>query len=325
MPEPMFKQPVRQETTNQDSSRMAMAAREIFDCLIIGAGPAGLTAAVYLARYRRNIVIVDDGRSRAELIPESHNYPGFQGISGAELLKALRSQAAQYGVQIRRQTVTALANGSHPGLAAALQDGETMVARHVLLATGIVDESPSLPGLRQVIYEGSIRFCPICDAYEAMDKRIGVLGPADTAYRKALFLRTYSNNVVLLPISDAKTLDESIRRQLSEAGIRVSETVVDVERSGEFIEATMATGRRCKFDVLYPALGCSVRSQLAAGLGARQNEEGALFVDSNQQTSVSNLYAAGDVVSDLHQLAVATGHAAIAATSIHNSLPPNFR
>lgn len=304
---------------------MLNAANGIFDCLVIGAGPAGLTAAIYLARYRRNIIIVDDGHSRAELIPESHNYPGFRGISGAQLLKALRAQAAQYGVQIRRQKVTSLAKGSDSGLAAALQDGEKVDARQVLLATGIVDESPSLPGLRQVIYEGSIRFCPICDAYEAMDKRIGVLGPADTAYRKALFLRTYSNNVILLPIGDAKTLDESVRKQLSDAGIRISETVVDVERSGDSIEAIMATGERSKLDVLYPALGCSVRSQLAAGLGARQNEEGALIVDSKQQTSISNLYAAGDVVSDLHQLTVATGHAAVAATSIHSSLPANFR
>jgi thioredoxin reductase (NADPH) len=304
---------------------MPNAANGIFDCLVIGAGPAGLTAAIYLARYRRNIIIVDDGHSRAELIPESHNYPGFRGISGAQLLKALRAQAAQYGVQIRRQKVTSLAKDSDSGLAAALQDGEKVDARQVLLATGIVDESPSLPGLRQVIYEGSIRFCPICDAYEAMDKRIGVLGPADTAYRKALFLRTYSNNVILLPIGDAKALDESVRKQLSDAGIRISETVVDVERSGDSIEAIMATGERSKLDVLYPALGCSVRSQLAASLGARQNEEGALIVDSKQQTSISNLYAAGDVVSDLHQLTVATGHAAVAATSIHSSLPANFR
>jgi thioredoxin reductase (NADPH) len=304
---------------------MPNTADGIFDCLVIGAGPAGLTAAIYLARYRRNIIIVDDGHSRAELIPESHNYPGFRGISGAQLLKALRAQAAQYGVQIRRQKVTSLAKGSDSGLAAALQDGEKVDARQVLLATGIVDESPSLPGLRQVIYEGSIRFCPICDAYEAMDKRIGVLGPADTAYRKALFLRTYSSNVILLPIGDAKALDESVRKQLSDAGIRISETVVDVERSGDSIEAIMATGERSKLDVLYPALGCSVRSQLAAGLGARQNEEGALIVDSKQQTSISNLYAAGDVVSDLHQLTVATGHAAVAATSIHSSLPANFR
>jgi thioredoxin reductase (NADPH) len=321
----MFRLLVSQQSPSRDLGEMPNTANGVFDCLVIGAGPAGLTAAIYLARYRRNIIIVDDGHSRAELIPESHNYPGFRGISGAQLLKALRAQAAQYGVEVRKQKVTSVAKDSDAGLAAALQDGEKIDARFVLLATGIVDESPSLPGLRQVIYEGSVRFCPICDAYEAMDMRIGVLGQADAAYRKALFLRTYSSNVILLPIGDREALDEKIREQLSNAGIGVSETVVDVERLGDSIDAILSTGERCKVDVLYPALGCSVRSQLAAGLGALQNEEGALIVDSKQKTSVSNLYAAGDVVSDLHQLTVATGHAAVAATSIHNSLPPNFR
>src|SRR5687768_7199751 len=87
----------------------------IFDCLIVGAGPAGLTAAIYLARYRRKILLVDEGQSRAELIPESHNYPGFRGISGANLLKNLRAQAAQYGVEVQRQKVVALASNRQGG------------------------------------------------------------------------------------------------------------------------------------------------------------------------------------------------------------------
>ena len=297
----------------------------IFDCLIVGAGPAGLTAAIYLARYRRNILLVDEGQSRAELIPESHNYPGFRGISGANLLKNLRAQAAQYGVEVQRQKVLSLASDPQGGLTGDLAKGVKVQASKVLLATGIVDQSPELPGLKQVIYEGSLRFCPICDAYEALDRRIGVLGPVATAAGKALFLRTYSREVLLLAIDAPGPRDSKLLSLLASAGIKIVKRVIDVERSGETICAVLESCERISVDVLYPALGAVVRSQLAVELGARCTEEGALVVDERQRTSISDLYAAGDVVSDLHQLSVATGHAAIAATAIHNALPPNYR
>jgi len=297
----------------------------IFDCLIIGAGPAGLTAAIYLSRYRRNILVMDEGRSRAALIPESHNYPGFRGISGAQLLKILDDQVSQYGVEVQRQKVVSLSREPQGGLTAEVGSGARVRAAKVLLATGIIDEGPKLPGLKQVIYEGSLRFCPICDAYEAVDRRIGVLGSVATAAKKALFLRTYSREVVLLSIDAPKPLDREVLALLSNTGVKIVKGVVDVERSGDSISAVLANGERYRVDVLYPALGAAVRSQLAVELGARCTEDGALIVDEKQRTSVEDLYAAGDVVSDLHQLSVATGHAAIAATEIHNALPPNYR
>ena len=154
--------------------------------------------------------------------------------------------------------------------------------------------------------------------------RIGVLGPLHTAAGKAQFLRTYSRDVVLLPIDDpAKSSDET--QALRNAGIVVEQRVVDVDRTGERIVALFEGGRRLPIDVLYPALGCEVRSQLATALGARSNDIGNLHVDDKQRTSVEGLYAAGDVVTDLHQISVATGHAAVAATAIHNSLPRNYR
>jgi thioredoxin reductase (NADPH) len=297
----------------------------IFDCLIIGAGPAGLTAAIYLSRYRRNILVIDEGRSRAALIPESHNYPGFRGISGAQLLKILDDQVSQYGVEVQRQKVVSLSREPQGGLTAEVGSGARVRAAKVLLATGIIDEGPKLPGLKQVIYEGSLRFCPICDAYEAVDRRIGVLGSVATAAKKALFLRTYSREVVLLSIDAPKAFDREVLALLSNTGVKIVKGVVDVERSGDSISAVLANGERYRVDVLYPALGAAVRSQLAVELGARCTEDGALIVDEKQRTSVEDLYAAGDVVSDLHQLSVATGHAAIAATEIHNALPPNYR
>src|SRR5687767_5278393 len=116
----------------------------MMDCLIIGGGPAGLTAAIYLARYRRDILLVDDGQSRARLIPESHNYPGFTGISGLDLLEALRTQAERYGARMRQLRVDGLQR-EVDGTFVARVGAETIGASRVLLATGIVDEAPELP------------------------------------------------------------------------------------------------------------------------------------------------------------------------------------
>lgn len=303
---------------------MTSAFAEPYDCLIIGGGPAGLTAAVYLARYRRRIVLFDAGESRASLIPKSHNYPGFpEGVSGPGLLRALRMQAQAYGVQMIGARITELKREG--GEFAATSGGQEIKARFVLLATGIVDESPDVPGLDEAVAEGSIRYCPVCDGYEAIDQRIGVLGHGEDAASKARFLRTYSNDVTLLSLDERGGEDPETARSLCEAGIKVAGPVGAIEHSAEGMRAVLRAGQTLSFDVVYPALGCRVRSELAYGLGAKTNDVGCLEVDSHQRTTVAGIYAAGDVVSDLHQIAVATGHAAVAATHIHKLLPENFK
>jgi thioredoxin reductase (NADPH) len=296
---------------------------EFFDCLIIGGGPAGLTAAIYLARYRRRIILFDGGDSRASLIPTSHNYPGFpDGVSGPGLLQALRKQAQAYGVQMIGARITDLKRDGEGFTATS--GTEVIKARFVLLATGIVDEAPDVPGLDEAVAKGSIRYCPVCDGYEAADQRIGVLGHGEDASGKARFLRTYSNDVTLLSL-DERSGNTEQARSLRDAGIKVAGPVRAIERSADGMRAVMQGGKSVLFDVIYPALGCGVRSELASALGAKTNHVGCLEVNSHQRTTVEGIYAAGDVVSDLHQIAVATGHAAIAATHIHKSLPENFR
>jgi thioredoxin reductase (NADPH) len=296
-----------------------------YDCLIIGGGPAGLTAATYLARFRRRVIVVDDGNSRASLIPVSHNYPGYFGIAGADLLKKLRAQAGQYGARHFAGRVTALApDEDHSYMAQT--DGRQIRARTVILASGVLDESPQMPGLQSAVRSGALRYCPICDAYEATDQRIGVLGSVRSASGKALFLRTYSSDVTLL-LTEAPGEDDASRLDaLRGGGVRLSRAVVrDVEKHDERVVVELADGTSCELDVLYPALGCEVRSGLAAKLGARTDDTGYLVVDQHQRTGVPGLLAAGDIVSDLNQISVAIGHAAIAATAIHNELPYNFR
>ncbi|MDP2296769.1 MAG: NAD(P)/FAD-dependent oxidoreductase [Pseudolabrys sp.] len=294
-----------------------------FDCVIIGGGPAGLTAATYLGRFRRKVLIVDAGDSRARQIPESHNYPGFaEGISGPGLLRELDRQARQYGAEILHGTATDLARQGD-GFAVAV-GGRKITAPRVLLATGLKDISPDMPGLPQAVAQTSIRYCPVCDAYEATDKTIAVYGSIEDAEPKAAFMRTYSSHVTLLP-TDSK-IDPRARDRLDAIGVTVAASAPrDLRPVDGGICATLQDGEELRVDVLYPVLGSEVRSALVVNLGGRCNDVGCLIVDDKQRTTVSNIFAAGDVVSDLHQLSVAAGHAAIAATAIHASLPNQMR
>lgn len=306
-----------------------MRARQIaiqsYECLIIGGGPAGLTAAIYLARFCRRTAVVDAGQSRARLIPETHNYPGFAaGISGADLLATLRRHAQEYGATLLTGSVEDLLRDGD-GFTARTGSGE-LSAQRVLLATGIVDDKPELAAWREMVELGRLRFCPICDGYEAMDKAIGVLGPAEHAWKKALFLRTYSNRVALVPLEDPEVIARDIRAALRTAGVELAAgRAIGFDQQAEQPTVLLAGGRRIAFEVLYPALGYEARSDLARALGARCNEQGCVLVDERQRTSVPGVYSAGDLVSDLHQISVALGHAAIAATEIHNDLPRNMR
>jgi thioredoxin reductase (NADPH) len=289
-----------------------------WDCLVIGGGPAGLTSALYLARFRRTVLVIDAGNSRAAAIPRSHNHPGFiDGISGAALLHALRTQAANYGAEIAGGTVQSVERHKS-GFAAQTTLGEVTASR-LIVATGITDKSPEIEGNDPDAIREAVRFCPVCDGFEAVDRKIAVYGPPAHAIDKARFLRVYSRDVHLIPSSpdDGECNDEAVAHSRAPA----SRFVV----TSDGVAVSLTDGRTLTFDVLYPAMGCEIHSDLVRAMGARITKPGYLVVDDKQETTVEGIYAAGDVVSDLHQLVVAEAHAAIAATAVHNSLPYAFR
>jgi thioredoxin reductase (NADPH) len=183
--------------------------------------------------------------------------------------------------------------------------------------------NPKVQDLDQAISEGSVRYCPVCDGFEAIDRRIAVLGSGDDASAKARFLRTYSKDVTLLSQSTGP-LKEAEKQSALQNDYAIEGPVDELRRGQHGIRARLGS-RHLDFDIVYPALGCDVRSDLASALGAATTDIGCLKVDGHQRTSIEGLYAAGDVVSDLHQIAVATGHAAVAATHIHHCLPRNPR
>jgi thioredoxin reductase (NADPH) len=295
------------------------------DCLVIGAGPAGLTAAIYLARYRRDFLVLDGGPSRAALIPLTHNFPAWpQGVSGEKLLARLREQAQTHGARIEEARVESLQRDGDAFVATA---GERKWrAAHVILATGIVDRHPDWPGLREATLQGLLRWCPICDGFEMLDQDIALVTAAASGLAHARFLRTYSRNVTLVALSDQEGLDAGGVAELEGAGIELeARPLVGFEARGRRVALRFADGTDREFDAVYPMLGCKVQGELATQLGAQCNEIGDLLVDARQCTSIDGLYAIGDVVSDINQISVGTGHAAIPATAIHNRLARNFR
>ncbi|WP_343525611.1 NAD(P)/FAD-dependent oxidoreductase [Sphingomonas sp.] len=292
------------------------------DCIIIGAGPAGLTAAIYLARYHLRIRMFDSGSSRAAMIPCTHNHAGYpEGISGKALLARMHEQARRYGAHCIPRRVTAI----HPedaGFRVATEDAEYRT-RSVLLATGVVNHRPKglLPDVHDPALErGLLRYCPVCDGYEVTDKRVGVIGTSDHGMREALFLRGFTRDVTLIAPDAAHDLDSGCAKALDEAGVaRIDGPCGGWAIEGDRLALDTASGRM-RFDSVYPAMGSRIRSELAVSAGARADPSGCLEVDDHQRTSVPGLFAAGDVVKGLDQISHAMGEAGVAATTIRNML-----
>jgi thioredoxin reductase (NADPH) len=318
--------PVSSTTTAPSGVSMSPATlesedRHLKDCLIVGGGPAGLTAAIYLARFLRDIVVVDAGESRATWIPKSHNHPGFpHGIGGRELLARLGEQATQFGVRRESMRVESLERDAD-GIFVARMRGRTIRARRLLLAMGVVDRVPPLEGMREAMRDGLLRQCPICDGYEARGKSIAIIGNGRAAAGEALFMRGYSDDITLVSVGEALALPEDSRDRIAETGIRtIQQPVVSLDPEAAGALLTFADGATLRVDTLYSALGIEPQNDLARGLGIDLTQDGRIVTDAHQRTSIEHCYAAGDIVTGLNQIGVAMAHAEIAAVDIHNGL-----
>lgn len=286
------------------------------DCLIVGGGAGGLAAATYLARFRRRVVVVDAGESRLRWIRVSHNVPGYpDGIAGPVLLDRLKTQAARYGVRLESGRIERLAAVDGGFAAGGLR------VRRAILATGVRDVLPAIEGLSAAIVASAVRLCPVCDAYEVTGRRVGILGPPDRALREAAFLAAYTDRLTLLRAADHPAPTPAETAAAAAAGLRVAAApVLSLAGAAGAVTAGLADGRRLDFDGLYLATGIRPRSDLATAAGAGLGAGGYLEVDAHQRLVLPGLHAVGDVVHELNQIAVAWGHAAIAATDVHNAL-----
>lgn len=292
----------------------------MLDCVVIGGGPAGMTAAIYLARFRRRVALIDAGGSRASLIPRSHNHPGYpDGIRGDDLLERMRQQLRHFGVSVIEARATAAQPLAEGGF--RVTAGQDLAAWHVILATGVRDRLPPVEDAVRHIREGLIRQCPVCDAYELTGKPVAVIGAGDCAAGEALFLSHYTPQVAMLTLGAALDIPAEVVAKLDKAGVRI---LTDKAEAWDFgqdgVAVRLGADRQLRFAAVYSGLGNDPQNSLARDLGVELGEDGRIGTGAHQETSVANVFAAGDVVTGLNQIAVAMAQGEVAATHVHNLL-----
>lgn len=307
--------------TSLPSAPTAQASASACDVLIVGGGAAGMTAALYLARLRRSVTVVDAGRSRLASIPLSHNYPGFaEGVAGAELHARLRAQLQHYPVRWCVDTVQQAERCGADGFAVHCSSGLRLQGQLLLLATGVSDIAPDAPHMAQALQQGLLRYCPVCDGHEVIGQRVGVFGRDASAVAEALFLRHFTEHLTVFLDEGGARLPAEAVHDLAAAGVRLVQapvSAIDV-LDGRIRVVHGDAGTDC--DSLYCALGLAVHNACALQLGARCDADGYVETDAHGASSVPGLYAAGDLSQGLNQIAVATGQAAIAAAAMHRVL-----
>jgi thioredoxin reductase (NADPH) len=300
-----------------------------WDCVILGVGPAGLTALTYLARFHRRVVAIGATVSlpRLLLIDRTYNLPGHPaGIPGAVLMRRLREQATDVGGEIC-DTLARRVDGADGDFTVELEEGPPLRARKVILAMGVRDREPDIPDIGR--HAGHfLRYCPVCDGYEHTGKQLGIIGSGPGVARHALFLRTFSNAITIFlhgesPDSLGRYADRLAQAEIDVRAPRIVEVLEerdDAESEYRGCGVRLEDGSEHPLAVLYGALGCDVKLDPVRHLNLKLDDEGYIIVDCNQQSSVPGIYAAGDICSQINQISVAFGQAAIAAVNVHNSL-----
>ncbi len=291
---------------------------ETCDVVVVGGGPAGLNAALVLGRSRRRVVVVDAGRPRNAAAPHSHGFLSRDGAPPLDILAEGRREVAAYDVEIRDLEVTHI-EPSGEGILVRLQDGATLLARKLLLATGVRDVLPDVPGVAE-LYGTSIHHCPYCDGWENRDRAVAVYGGPDEATGLAVSLLTWTRDLVVC--TDGRRLTARARAQLAAAGIPArTEKIIDLEGSdGRLSRIVFAKGEALPRHAMFFNTGQGQRSQLAAQLGCQFTRTGHVRCDRKGRTGVPHLFIAGDANGDVQFVIVAAAEGAKAAVAINKEL-----
>lgn len=295
---------------------IANSTPERYDVIVIGGGAAGLSAALVLGRARRTVVVIDAGQPRNAPAEHMQGFLSRDGMPPAELLAVGRQEVTGYGVQIVSDRVV----GVTPELDVELASGRTLQARRVLVATGVTDQLPDIPGVRER-WGKDLLHCPYCHGWEVRDQPIGVLGTLPGSVQHALLVRQWSDDVVFF--EHTYQLSEHERVQLAARGIRVehgtvSRLVVDNDAlSGVEVDGTRIVPRSAVF--VRPG-NVPHADGLAAASGYTTNEAGFAVVDATGRTSHPRVWAAGNAVDPRAQVITSAGAGSAAAIAINADL-----
>ena len=301
-------------------------ASERYDVAVVGGGPAGLSAALWLARYLHKVVVVDSGDPRNWETRGINGYLGHQGIRSPELRRLGRSECEQYGAQFVSGIVDTAANETGELFAICLRGGRIIEARRILLAIGIRDVWPDIPGLDQC-YGETVHVCPDCDGYETRDKKTIVIGTGRKAVGMALALTTWTKEIVICTNGEPPDLKQELLDILKPLNIPVLDSAITcvLSRNKEIRGVELEGAMSLDCERLYFAIGQYPSDDLGSQLGCKRDEIGRLVIDEHNHTSVRNVYAAGDVAGRAQLAIAAAASGAIAAVAIHASLVPETR
>lgn len=299
--------------------------QEAYDVVVIGGGPAGLSAGLWLARYRRRAIVVDAGDPRNAETWAVHGYPGVDEVAPYELRRRLREQALTAGSEIRAAMVEAV-EGREDDFRVTLSDGNELRARRILLCTGLKDILPEIPGFDE-LYGKSIWHCPDCDGPGVADMRVGVLGWGRQIAAFCTYMLTWTDRLVLLTHGHPPELPDRSREALERFDIPVVTDVIDrLEGDAGCIQRVVFhDGGALELDAMFVHIASGPGSTLAADLGCEADEEGILEVDKNHLTTVPGVYAAGDIIPGSRLAIRAASEGVRAAVGIHKSLIPEER
>ena len=297
-----------------------------YDIAVVGGGPAGLSAALWLARYLHKVVVVDSGDPRNWETRGINGYLGHQGIRSPDLRAIGRSECAEYGVEFVGGIVDEAINETGELFAICLRDGSTIEAPRILLAIGLKDVWPNIPGLDQC-YGETVHVCPDCDGYETRDKKTVVVGTGRKAVGMALALTTWTRQIVICTNGEPPDLEQEVLDQLKALNIPLLDGPIRcvVSKDREISGVELEGGMSLDCERLYFAIGQYPSDDLGAQLGCKRDQLGRLVVDEHNHTSVKNVYAAGDIAHAPQLAIVAASSGAVAAMAIHASLVPETR
>ncbi len=291
-----------------------------YDVIVIGGGAAGLSAALVLSRARRTVLVVDAGSPRNAPAAHLHGYLSRDGMPPAELLAAGRDEVRGYGGEITAGTVTEIVHDGR-GFTALLAGGQRISARRVLVTTGLRDELPDIPGLRDR-WARDVLHCPYCHGHEVRDRRLGVVGGTAGAVRYAQIVRQWTNDLTYFTSPDALTAVE--RTELLARGIGVVDAAIDQlvidDAADELRGVQLRDGCVIPVDALFVPPRFVPNSALLVGLGCDVDTDGWVTVDPTGRTSVPGVWAAGNIVDPRAQVITAAGAGAAAAIAINADL-----
>lgn len=290
--------------------------------LIVGGGVAGLSAGLWLARYRRRVRILDSGQPRNDPTWAVHGYPGLTDIPPHELRRVLIEQAKHAGAEWEGAEVAAI-RGRKSEFVVELKGGLEYRARRIVLGYGRRDIIPDIEGLKP-LYGTSVFHCPDCDGPSSIDNRIGVLGWTREAAGLALYLLTWAKQVTLLTNGHELAVSQNARDVLQKYDVVITrEPIARLCADGDRLSAVeFVNGDALPLDSLFFHLGSHPSSDLADQLGCRRDADGNLEVDNSQETSIPGVYAAGDLIGPPYLAVSAAAKGVKAALSVHKSLLP---